>query len=288
MNDALLQRLAAAHDQSRMMGWDFSRLDGRLDTNEPEWDFERACVVAMNNAEAVLDMGTGGGERLQALMVRLDQRPAKVAATEGWAPNVYVAREALAPLGIDVAYYDSERGGPMPFPSESFDLVLVRHESYDSGEVARVLRPGGLLLTQQVHGLDADELRLWFGGEPAYPEQTLEHHVAGASTAGLTVESQGEWSGWMRFSDSEALVVYMGLVPWDVPGFTVEPHLAKLQELEAARPIVVTQRRFWLAARKLSDHSGSAKPTVWNGNRGASPARIADTLRRATTGDIPG
>ena len=250
MSDASLRRLTAAHDDSRMLGWNFSRLDGRLVADEPEWDFEHMCVEAMNSSEWVLDMGMGGGERLQSLMRRLDHRPAMVAATEGWPPNVSVARGALMLLGVGVFEYDSEQGGSMPFRSESLDLVMVRHESYEAAEVARVLRPGGLLLTQQVHGRDADELRHWFGGETAYPEQTLEYSLAAVKAAGLTAGSHGDWTGWMRFADAQALVEYMGLVPWDVPGFTVEPHLGKLLELDVNRPIVVSQRRFWLAARK--------------------------------------
>ncbi len=91
-----------------------------------------------------------------------------------WEPAGGTGRQALEPLGIAVMQYDSETGEPMPFAAESFDLV-ARHESYDAGEVARVLRPGGRLLTLQVHGLDVGELHAWFGGQPAYPDATLQH-----------------------------------------------------------------------------------------------------------------
>ena len=36
----------------------------------------------------------------------------------------------------------------MPWGDGEFDLVMNRHESYDLAEVARVLSPGGLFLTQ--------------------------------------------------------------------------------------------------------------------------------------------
>ena len=258
VNESFMQRLTAAHDSAHMVGWDFSRLAGRMEADGPDWDLDGMCVGAMATAESVLDVGTGGGERLLRLLDRLDQPPTHVAATEGWMLNVSVARETLAPLGIDVAEYDSEDGDPMPFPSGAFDLVMAAHESYDPSEVARVLRDGGLLLTQQVHGRDGEELREWFGGQPTYPHVTLEHYSAAAAAAGFGIDSQGEWSGSMRFVDAEALVEYMGLVPWDVPEFTVESHLAKLMELDANQPIIITQRRFWLAARKGSAAQGKA------------------------------
>lgn len=235
-----------------MVGWDFGILDGRLTADEPPWDFEAVCRSAWAGASSVLDMGTGGGERLLALCGRAGKsRPQRLEATEGWAPNVPVARQALTPVGVRVTEYDSGSGEPMPFDAQSFDVVMARHESYDEREVARVLRPGGQLLTQQVHGLDAQELRTWFGGAPMYPDVTLEHGVAAAEAAGLTIEGQGQWRGRMTFSDVDALVQYIGLVPWDVCGFSVRANLDTLSELQAHPPIVVSQRRFWLAARQL-------------------------------------
>lgn len=153
-------------------------------------------------------------------------------------------------FGIEVVGYDSEVDESMPFEADSFDVVVARHESYDADEVARVLRPSGLFLTQQVHGRDAEELRTWFGGHPAYPDATLEQHLAAAQEAGLVIEAQEEWGGHMHFCDAQTLVEYMALVPWDVPGFIVAEHLETLADLDAIRPIVVSQRRFCIAARK--------------------------------------
>ncbi|MDQ2849424.1 MAG: class I SAM-dependent methyltransferase [Actinomycetota bacterium] len=251
MSRSLLERLSAAHENATMVGWDFSSLDGRLRADEPPWDFEDMCRSAWAGAGSVLDLGTGGGERLLALLDRTqDQWLCRVDATEGWAPNVSVARQALAPVGVNLVEYDSESGQAMPFQAHSFDVVMARHESYDAVDVARVLRPAGRFLTQQVHGLDAQELRTWFGGQPGYPEVTLEHHVAAAVAAGLVIDGQGQWHGQMVFTDAEALVQYLGMVPWDVPDFSVGAHLEKLSELDTNRPIVVTQRRFWLTAHK--------------------------------------
>lgn len=63
----------------------------------------------------------------------------------------------------------------------------------------------------------------------------------------ITVE---DWSGGMTFKDAEALVTYLGLLPWDVPeGFTVDAHADALLRLDSA-PITVTQRRFRVYAVK--------------------------------------
>lgn len=242
-----------------MVGWDFSRLDGRLTADEPEWDFNTMCVDAMTGALSVLDIGTGGGERLVALCERLgDSRPPRLVATEGWTPNVALAQQRLQPAGIEVIEYDAEGGEPMPFSNGLFDVVMSCHEFFDAIDVARVLQPGGVVLTQQVHGRDAEELRHWFGGQPVYPDATLEHDIAAATAAGLVVEVQGEWTGHMSFSDAEALVEYMGLVPWNVPNFTVEEHILTLTDLDASRPITVSQHRYWYRARKPAQYDNGA------------------------------
>ena len=74
--------------------------------------------------------------------------------------------------------------------------------------------------------------------------------VADLEAAGMRVDQADEWSGQMRFTDVEALVIYLGYVPWDVPGFSVDEHLERLSELAASPGIAVTQRRFRIHATK--------------------------------------
>lgn len=246
--DDPLERLRRAHAETTMVGWDFSRLDGRMTAAPPPWDFEADCRAALAGARSAVDLGTGGGERLLALLAAV--RPSgRVVATEGWAPNVPVARAALAP--VEVREYDAEAGRPMPFDDGELDLVMSRHEALDPAELARTLTPGGRLLTQQVHGLDVPELRAWFGGEPAYPNVTTERMAADLSGAGLRVELAQEWSGPMVFADARALVTYLAMVPWDVAEFDVDRHAKILRELDAGGPIEVTQRRFRIHATRL-------------------------------------
>ena len=253
MEHDLLESLRRAHAEARMTGWDFSALEGRLIADDPWWDFEADCLDAMRYARAVADLGTGGGERLIRIVDALpDDRegPRTIVATEGWEPNLAVARRNLGTRGIEVLPYDAETGQAMPFRDGELDLVMSRHEGIDAGEVARVLASGGRLLTQQVDGRDAEEIHEWFEAGFAYPEVTAERFVADLEAAGMRIDQVDEWSGQMRFTDVEALVIYLGYVPWDVPGFSVDEHLERLSELAASPGIAVTQRRFRIHATK--------------------------------------
>ena len=236
-----------------MTGWDFSALEGRLIADDPWWNFEADCLDAMRYARAVADLGTGGGERLIRLVDALpdDRGGARtIVATEGWEPNLVVARRNLGTRGIEVLPYDAETGRAMPFGGGELDLVMSRHEGIDAGEVARVLASGGRLLTQQVDGRDAEEIHEWFEAGFAYPEVTAERFVVDLEAAGMRIDQVDEWCGQMRFTDVEALVIYLGYVPWDVPGFSVDDHRERLSELAASPGITVTQRRFRIHATK--------------------------------------
>lgn len=236
-------------------GWDFSPLDGRVHEDEPPWDFSAVCRDAIVAATRVLDLGTGGGEQLLTFVEVL---PPGTLATEGWEPNVSVATEALSPHGVSVHRYDSEAVPrvPLPFEDDCVDLVISRHESFDAAEVARVLRPGGTFLTQQVGGDDVAEMHVLFGAPFAYPEVLLPQVASAVAAAGLVVEESASWAGQTRFDDVGALVRYLRIVPWDVPDdFGVDRYASTLLDLHRrgparGEPVVVTPTRFWLRARK--------------------------------------
>ncbi|HET8604031.1 MAG TPA: class I SAM-dependent methyltransferase [Marmoricola sp.] len=242
-------------EQSRpIAGWDFSLLQGRMGEDEPPWDFDAICRQELERAERVLDMGTGGGEQL---LTFADVLPADTVATEGWPPNLPVARDALGEHGIPVEMYDAESTDPagrrMPFEDDRFDLILNRHEAFIAEDVARVLAPGGVFLTQQVAGDDAHELHDLFGGHASYPAHLKDELLRQAHSAGLDVHEAAEWTGTYRFHDVAALVAYLHLVPWDAPeDFTVDHYADQLLALHRDHQgidITLTKRRFWFRAQ---------------------------------------
>jgi SAM-dependent methyltransferase len=244
---ALLGRWQQIWDRP-VTGWDFSAFGDRLVGDEPPWSYAALAREALTGARSVVDLGTGGGELLLSLA---DALPADTVATEGWPTNLPVARSALAPLGIEVVSYDAERGEPMPFSDDRFDAVLDRHEAYDAAEVARVLRPDGRFLTQQVDHRDLADLSDLLGGEPtSYGHVTLERFREDASSAGLVVDLAESWAGELRIADVDTLVGYLAMTPWTVQGFTVESRAATLLRLHRdGLPRSFTQRRFVLRAR---------------------------------------
>lgn len=240
-------------EQESFTGWDFMYLDGRMLEDQPPWDYAARAAELMQDASSVLDMGTGGGERLLQLRAHW---PQKVVVTEDYAPNVRLATERLTPLGVLVVEVSPADSEPLPFFDGEFDIVLNRHSGMNPKEVARILASGGIFLTQQVHGLWAEDLLAIFGAEPQWPEETLAHTASRLEAAELTIVAAEEWSGTFSFTDVGAIVYYLEAIPWLVPGFSVETHqdtLLRLQNrLERGEGLDFEARKYFIEARKES------------------------------------
>lgn len=248
--DQLLEEAAA----TPFVGWDFRAYADRIDQSEPPWSFGRLVDEAAASATAMLDLGTGGGEWLSGRR----HAPLTV-ATESWAPNVPVAAARLAELGIPVVHAEDpvdnlpqELGAPpgrLPFRDATFDLVVDRHEAFAATEVARVLRPGGVFLTQQADSGAATVRTLLGIPAQAGPAFTLDLAAGQVERAGLQVLEAATADVTTRFADIGAFAWCLSHVPWVVPGFTIAAHREALLRL-AGSPITVPAARFWLRARR--------------------------------------
>jgi len=216
-------------EQQPFTGWDFSYLDNRMIEEQAPWSYSTRAAELMRRASSLLDMGTGGAERLLKLQ---EYWPKKVVVTEDYPPNVSLAAERLSPLGVRVVDVPLTDYDPLPFASGEFDLVLNRHSGLNAAEVARILAPGGTFLTQQVHGLWAHDLIAAFDAKPKWPDSTPDKYLPQLRAAGLAIVGTQEWSGRLSFTDVGAIVYYLKAVPWLVEGFSVDTHLSHLLALE--------------------------------------------------------
>ena len=238
-------------EQEPFTGWDFSHLHGRMDEGQEPWSYLDRAGELMAHSESVLDMDTGGGEKLLSLR---DHWPEKVVATEDYPPNFELASQRLSALGATVVRVALSNTAPMPFASGEFDLVLNRHAAFNPREVARMLSPGGTFLTQQVHGLWAWDLLAAFDAAPQWPDATPAKCAPLLEAAGLTIETLEEWEGRLVFADVGAIVYYLKATPWEVPGFTVRTHLHYLlalqERLEAGEELGFHAAKYLIEARK--------------------------------------
>ena len=222
-----------------------------MDEGREPWSYLDRAADLMTRSKSVVDMDTGGGEKLLSLR---DHWPARVVATEDYPPNFELASRRLSALGAAVVRVALSDTAPMPFASGEFDLVLNRHAAFNPHEVARILAAGGVFLTQQVHGMWAWDLQAVFGAAPRWPDATPAKYVPLLEAAGLTIETLEEWEGRLVFADVGAIVYYLKATPWEVPGFTVRTHLPYLlalqDRLEAGEELAFFAAKYLIEARK--------------------------------------
>jgi SAM-dependent methyltransferase len=217
---------------------------------------QRGCSKGISQDHISTRLGNGGGEFLSSL----GQLPERTYATEGYPPNVALARDRLKPLRVDVIRTYSEDNtkrpqvGALPFRTESLDMIIDRHESFVASEVYRVLKRGGIFLTQQVGSANHPELNEFLGAPKTEAVWDLQVARQQISEAGLRVTSGREARLESWFRDIGAIVFFLLAVPWQLEGFVVDRYSDKLKELH--RLIVrtgsfsVTARRFYLSSMK--------------------------------------
>jgi SAM-dependent methyltransferase len=144
----------------------------------------------------------------------------------------------------------------LPFAGEAFDLVTSRHPVATWWEeIARLLRPGGTFLSQQVGPNSVRELSEFMLG-PLPPGSTRDPGLArsAAERAGLEVRDLREERLRTVFDDVGAVVYFLRLVIWIVPGFTVEGFRERLRELhehiQRHGPFVAHASRFLIEATR--------------------------------------
>ncbi|MFI6263346.1 class I SAM-dependent methyltransferase [Micromonospora sp. NPDC051006] len=248
--DPDFEKLIAEGAAAPVEGWAFDWLAGRATEERPTWGYARMVAARMADAEAALDVDTGGGE----VLAEVPRAPRLLVATEGWPPNVLVARQTLRPLGATVVAVAPD--AELPFRDASFDLVVSRHPvRTDWPQTARVLRPGGTFLSQQIGAGTVRELsEAILGPLPPPTSRHTAQAVAAARAAGLSVVDVREATLRTVFHDVAAVVWFLRKVIWTVPGFTVDRYrpqlLALHRRIRSEGPFVAHARRFLIEARR--------------------------------------
>ncbi|HXX87771.1 MAG TPA: class I SAM-dependent methyltransferase [Candidatus Acidoferrum sp.] len=235
-------------EQASFSGWDFSYIRSRFKEEKPSWDYIEEAKKLVKSATAVLDMGTGGGENFS----KFGPFPKHAIATEGWPPNVPLARKKLEPLGVKIVAVDESE--KLPFKNEEFDLVLNRHSGFDRKEIFRILQKDGIFFTQQVSGNNLQDLIEEFRRDTQFKEWNAEKERGRLEKIGFRVEIAEDWKGKEEFKDVGAIVYFLKAIPWTVKDFSVDAYLPTLKKLQkrvdSGEKLIFEEARFLIKARK--------------------------------------
>ncbi len=238
----------------QIRGWDFSHIEGRYEAGDNlPWDYDRIVREYLRDDMMLLDYDTGGGEYL----LSLGHPYSKTAATEGYPPNAQLCERRLKPLGIDLRRCaDPSR---IPFPDGAFDMMLNRHGSFDPQEIFRLLRRGGIFITQQVGGDNDRELveMVLPECEKPFAHLNLREQRQAFEEAGFDILRAEEAYRPIVFYDVGAFVWFARIIEWEFPGFSVDRCLERLlalqKRVDEGGRIEGRAHRYLIAARKQAE-----------------------------------
>lgn len=251
MNLEKLKKFWKYEEEYSFKGWDFSHINDRMEEEILPWDYREIVRQYMNQNKILLDMGTGGGE----FLLSLNPIGGKTYATESYLPNIELCKNILTPYGIEVRpVFDDNY---LPFEDNYFDIVINRHESFCISEIKRILKPGGVFITQQVGGMNNKEIsKFLLGKHPniIYTDLNLDKILEEIADSKMNVIDKREYFPKTYFYDIGAFVFYAKIIEWEFPDFSVERCFDKLVELQANIEeqgyLETVEHRYFLIAEK--------------------------------------
>ena len=220
----MFDRLISEALTQEFSGWDFKYLKNRWIESPTSWDYPEIVRSYIKPEYSMLDMDTGGGEVLSSFM----PLPQNTIATEGYIPNVPVAKNRLEPLGVKIVQLFGD--DILPFADGHFDLITNRHGAFLAQELHRTMKPGGTFITQQVGGKNNFELNTLLQEKPEFQFSywTIDLATKQLTDAGFQIIDQKDEYPESIITDIGALVFHLKIISWQIADFSVERYYDKL------------------------------------------------------------
>ena len=144
------------------IGWDFRYL-GETKIGR-KWDFFQEVSKKVKKGDLLLDIGTGGGERVFEIANKL----LLVVGIDLSISMVETAKKNLSGKKVKNVRFLQMNSHNLKFPNDFFDIITARHCDFSTKEVYRVLKKGGYFATQQVSEHDKINIKNEFSRGQSY------------------------------------------------------------------------------------------------------------------------
>ena len=151
---------------NEIKNWDFSEIK-YIEESLTNWDIYDILNKTATKNSCILDLGTGGGEKLLKNFPKVK----KIIGTD------------LSPEMIKTAQFNLEKSKRkniefrvmdnlnMNVENDYFDIVVARHTCINAKQIYKCLKKGGILLLRGVDKLDCFELKKMYGKGQSYNDK---------------------------------------------------------------------------------------------------------------------
>lgn len=234
-----------------LIGWDFSKL--KVKSEGEKWDFYKLVVEKAQANSILLDIGTGGGERV----LKISSDFLLVVGVDLSESMIKTANSNLQKSHITNVRFFQMDAKNLDFPNGFFNVVSCRHSNFYSDQVAKVLIDEGIFLTQQVSEADKLNIKQAFGRGQSFrvkdgtAKKTYVNHLeeAGFSDIQTFDYDAKEW-----YETPEDLIFLLRNTPI-IPDFGKRPKdfelLSKfIDNNKEDKGILTNSKRYLIIARK--------------------------------------
>lgn len=149
----------------KIKNWDFSMINYTSE-NLTNWDMYQVLSESASTDSKILDLGTGGGEKVLKFFPACKE----ILATDFSKEMINTAKENLKNSGrVNITFREMDNLN-MDTPSNYFDIVVARHTCIDAKQIYKTLKRDGKLILRGVDKLDCWKLKMMFKKGQGYKD----------------------------------------------------------------------------------------------------------------------
>lgn len=148
---------------NKIKNWNFSDMNVE-EENLTYWDMYSILNNVADKEDYILDLGTGGGEKVLNYFPNVS----KIIGTDLSSEMVKTACANLRKSNKSNIEFKVMDNLKMTVPNNYFDIIVARHTCIDAKQIYNALKDGGLLLLRGVDKLDCWELKKLYGKGQSY------------------------------------------------------------------------------------------------------------------------
>ena len=145
--------------------WDFSMIK-YIEENLTNWDLYKILNDYTSPDCKILDLGTGGGEKV----IKNFPITKEIIATDFSQEMINTANKNLEKTERKDILFKQMDNLNMTTPNDYFDMVVARHTCIDANGIYKTLKNGGKLLLRGVYKLDCWQLKKLYGKGQAFKD----------------------------------------------------------------------------------------------------------------------
>lgn len=151
---------------NEIKNWDFSMIKCE-EENLTNWDMYQILSENAKKNSKILDLGTGGGEKV----IKNYPEVQEIVATDFSPEMIKTAKQNLLNSNRKNINFRVMDNLKMDVPANYFDIVVARHTCTDAKQIYKTLKPNGKLILRGVDKMDCWSLKILFGKGQGFKDE---------------------------------------------------------------------------------------------------------------------